>query len=92
MTGIDLAADLRGYTTEIGAMRIIKEHGGLIEIARARLPEIGVGFAQRGDAVISKIAEMELFGLVSGGGFWCAPYESGLVFRRMEDVVMAFKV
>lgn len=58
MTGVDMAAEYRGYTCEFGAGRTMARHGfadlhdALTQIAAAHgCPQIDPAFAQRGDLV-----------------------------------------
>lgn len=92
ITGDDLASDLRGrYTTALGAKRRINAAGGMRALA-SDLPEKPVGMAQRGDVVLAMSEGQETFGVVVGGGYWCAPGPDGLVFRPMDEAVAAFEV
>src|SRR5690606_24088577 len=64
LTGVDVAADLRGrYSTAIGAKRVITREGGSLDaLAEARFPALGItelpaaAYAQRGD--ILRLKEM----------------------------------
>jgi hypothetical protein len=92
MTGHDLGAAHRGtYDDERGALRHIHAAGGLRELL-AELPEKPVGLAQRGDVVIAVLDGRDTFGVVVGGGWWCAPGPDGLVFRPVSEVVTALGV
>jgi hypothetical protein len=71
---------------------MITRAGGLLAIASVMLSQKPVGNAQRGDAVIAILEGRETFGIVSGGGYWCGPHASGLVFRPMADVNVVFAV
>src|SRR5690242_12826816 len=52
LTGEDLIAAIRGsYTDEESARQVIDAGGGLDACVDARLPRVGVAFAQRGDVV-----------------------------------------
>jgi len=90
-TGVDHAAELRGYSDEKGALRRIRKAGSLRAFAQA-LKEKPPAFAQRGDVVLVLIEERETFGVVSGNGLYCAPGPDGLVFRTLREAVAAFEV
>ena len=91
MTGVDLAENLRGYTTAQGATRKINSAGGMRNFAAA-LTEKHHGLAQRGDVVLVEVEGRETFGVVVGNGKWCAPGVDGLVFRPMDEVRVVFGV
>lgn len=91
MTGVDLAADLRGYKSASGAAKRIKAAGGMRGLAAA-LPEKHPGLAQRGDVVLVDVDGRETFGIVVGNGTWCGPGSEGLVFRPMDEVATVFGV
>jgi len=93
MTGVDFAADHRSHDSADSAARALAAVGGLHELAAACLPEReAVGLAQRGDVVMVPIDGRDTLGIVVGNGCWCAPGESGLVFRPMSEVPAAFAV
>lgn len=92
LTGVDLSAGQRGhYSTALGAKRRINAAGGMRALA-AGLTEKPVNLAQRGDVVLAMSDGQETFGVVVGGGYWCAPGPDGLVFRGMGEVITAFEV
>lgn len=92
LTGVDLSAGLRGrYTTARGAKRHINAAGGMRALA-AGLQEKPVNLAQRGDVVLAMCEGRETFGVVVGGGHWCAPGPAGLVFRGMDEVLTVLEV
>lgn len=55
MTGFDPIADYRSYTTEIGALRMLKKAGvtSMIEYVERLFPEIPPAHAGRGDLAFS---------------------------------------
>jgi cell wall-associated NlpC family hydrolase len=92
ISGVDLAAAHRGtYSDEAGAVAAVAAAGGMRGLVE-RLSEKRAGLAQRGDVVIADLEGRETFGIVVGGGFWCAPGPDGLVFRPMAEAVAAFGV
>jgi hypothetical protein len=58
ITGVEIAADFRGkYSSALGAVRILAKSGGVEGIAASvcaanEFPEVGINFAQRGDAIL----------------------------------------
>lgn len=53
MTGIDLAADMRGrYSTEFGAAKALHQYGGLSGYMDKVAPRVDPAFAKRGDVVM----------------------------------------
>jgi hypothetical protein len=93
MTDIDLAKDLRGYTDERAAARLIAEAGGLPAFAEhAGLEQVHAGLAQRGDVVVVAMEDRPTLALVAGNGCWCAPGKDQLVFRPMSEVLTAYRV
>ena len=91
-TGVDIAKSFRGYTTERRAARILARAGGMEVIAGDLFPEKAVGLAGRGDVIIATLEGRDTFGLVSGGGYWCGPGLSGLLFRPLSDARKAYMV
>jgi len=89
ITGVDLAADVRGYSSEREAARIIRDAGGMRGLVS--LPEKHPGLAQRGDAVLALIEGRETFGICVGTQY-IAPGMDGLVFRPMSEAMVVFEV
>lgn len=89
ITGVDPAAEYRGYSDEREALRIIKDAGGMRGLVP--LPEKPVGMAQRGDAVIALIEGRETFGVCVGENY-VAPGVDRLVVRPMTEAIAAFEV
>ena len=89
MTGVDPAAEYRGYSDEREALRIIKDADGMRGLVS--LPEKPAGMAQRGDVVIVLIEGRETFGVCVGENY-AAPGVDGLVIRPMAEAVAAFEV
>ena len=87
MTGVDLAADFRGYNQRKKAYSRIARFGGLLgaveEVARQHdIPEIPVTHAQRGDVLVVELALGKALAVVdlTGQGV-LIPYGRG--FRRL---------
>jgi hypothetical protein len=91
MTDVDLAADLRTYSDEAGAVALISKAGGMSGFARTLAQRV-TGLARRGDIVLAVIAGRETFGLCMGGGLYAAPGADGVVFRPFADVIKVFEV
>jgi len=91
MTGTDLAADRRGYSTEREAISLIRNAGGMRELLRG-LREKNSGFASRGDIVMVAIEGRETLGIVCGNGHWCGPGADALIFRPMIEVQKVFGI
>lgn len=73
MTGHDPAADVRGYTTERQAARLVRQLGGMRSIASSRFGEpIPVLMAQVGDVGLVELEGRQSLALC-GGGHWLAP-------------------
>lgn len=91
MTDVDLAASLRGYTTEREALVRIQEAGGMRGFTSA-LIEKKPGFSSRGDVTLAELEGRETFGLDAGNGHWCAPGAESLLFRPMSEVIAVFGI
>jgi hypothetical protein len=91
VTGRDPAADFRGaYLSALGALRIIRAHGGLAELAAARVgPAIEASSAIDGDVclLLPHAHETPLPGLGALGVLWrgaiIAQGDSGLGVHRL---------
>lgn len=90
ITGVDLAAQWRGYDSARGAAEHIAAVGGMAAFVAALTPR-HPNLAQRGDIVLADCEGRETFGLAVGSGLWAAPSASGIVFRPMSDVISAFE-
>jgi hypothetical protein len=99
-TGVDPMADLRGsYASSEEAARILARHGGLRTMVRERLPMYGnVLQAHRGDVVCVELEDpdtgklRETLGVIAGNGCWAAPGETGLLYRPIAEVRLAYAV
>jgi hypothetical protein len=88
--GVDPAADFRGrYKTELGARRILKREGGLLELAAgqmraAGLPAVDLAEIRAGDVGVVRAprpnGELAHVGAVFTGTLWMALGVRGLVF------------
>lgn len=89
-TGVDPAAELRGtYSTGLGGLRLINEHGGMVGIMRhfaepLGFCEIAAGAASRGDIIIRDCGLGDTAGIVIGAS---AAFVSkdGLIFANVND-------
>ena len=91
-TGVDLAADLRGeYSTEFGARRVLAQHGGVVELAIARLgPVVPTILAQPGDVGLVMGGEWPTLAAAAGGHF-LAPGPAGLVTVLPDRVARVWR-
>lgn len=92
MTGVDHAAELRGYGSALEAARLIDARGGLQAIASAALgdPVLPV-FASVGDVVLIENEGRELLALCNGTTA-LAPGELGMAVLGMDAAKAAWKV
>jgi hypothetical protein len=96
ITGIDPFADQRSYTTERGALRMIKRFGvkNLGDGLATRLPEVPVMIARRGD--IAVFDEVMAVGVVTGDMVLTkSPLiatSNGMVGRPLISAHRAFRV
>lgn len=87
----DPAADVRGYSTEKGAARVVKRLGGMRGIGGSRFgEEIHPMQAQVGDVGLVEVDGRESFALC-GGAFWLSPGPEGLVRLDIGVAVMAWR-
>ena len=86
ITGVDVIADtFRGYTTELQAARLIKDHGGVVGIATAALGEpVSTLFANVGDVVLCSADGRDMLAICNGSTAM-APGPLGLVAVAMGD-------
>lgn len=97
MTGCALADLLPGnWTSARGAARALNAAGGLRAACSAVLGEPVTGpraaLLPRGSVVCVDAGNGPTLGLLAGNGHWCAPGESGLVWRRAAEVAVAWEV
>jgi hypothetical protein len=102
MTGVDIAEDFRGYTTEAGALKAIKKITGgstVDDVAnyvakKYELTELTHPLmAQRGDLVLVEQADGPLMGLVHlSGACVVAPGEVGLRRIALTAIKRAWRI
>ena len=92
MTGIDHSINFRGkYDDEKGAMKVVKEAGGIHAIASTALgSEIKPLTAQRGDIVLLEIPRPTL--AVCVGNVVVAPGELGLECKLLNCAICAWRI
>lgn len=89
-TGVDPAAQWRGYASEDEARAIIDQAGGmrgLVSLPERATPRL----AQRGDVVLAEHEGQQVFGVVVGD-MYAAPGARRLEFRPMSEALVAFEV
>lgn len=101
LTGVDVAADLRGsYVDHEGADAIQARHGGLRALVAARLPAyLSPLQAHRGDVVCVEVDDplddertRAMLGIVAGNGYYAAPGLRGVLYRPLAEVRDAYAV
>jgi hypothetical protein len=91
ITGIDPAADLRGYSTEREAVRILHAHGGVRGLAEQRAGQaVPVLSAQVGDVGLLPLDGRDTLALC-GGAHWLAPGADGLVALPLDAATAAWR-
>lgn len=91
ITGHDPAADLRGYSTEREAARILREHGGVLGLAEARAgAAVPVLAAQVGDVGLLPLGGRDTLALC-GGAHWLAPGPHGLITLPLDAASDAWR-
>jgi hypothetical protein len=92
-TGVDYAHAFRGYRSEVGARRLIAQHGGTLEVAvSAVLGEpIPTALAGRGDVVLADLDHGQTLGLCLGNECAFAGVE-GLLFLPRTAARAAWRV
>jgi hypothetical protein len=92
MTGTDLAAKYRGYTTEEEAVAIIEKAGTLRQLVTNNVgPEISSKFARRGDFVLIEQDGAPALAICVGE-MAIAAGKKGLATRRMTDAITAWRI
>lgn len=94
LTGQDLLAPWRGrYRTRAGALRLLRQLGGLRAAVASVLgaPDASVAQAWRGDLVLVSQAPGHELLAVWEGPWWCAPGPGGLV-QRQGGVVAVWRI
>lgn len=91
MTGRDPAADVRGYSTDREAARLVRELGGMRSIGGQRFgAEIAPGLAQVGDVGLVEYDGRESLALC-GGSHWVAAGAVGLAVLPMSAAIAAWR-
>ena len=92
VTGSDPAEDVRGaYSTEAGAARLLRQHGGAAKLAEERLgEEIAPLFMQVGDVALVHVAERDMLA-VCFGPHLLAPGPDGLVYVPLDHALRAWR-
>jgi hypothetical protein len=91
-TDVDPAAVLRGtYSTALGGMRLINEHGGMVGIMQRFIQpfgfqEISAGSASRGDIIVRDCGLGDAAGIVIGSNATFVG-KGGLIFANISDGV-----
>jgi hypothetical protein len=92
VVGQDLAADLRGYSSEAEAQQIIEAHGGLEAIVTARLGEpVAPMLARVGDVGLVAVQTGECLA-VCGGYHWHAPGPNRMMTLPLDAARVAWRV
>lgn len=98
LTGVDLAADLRGtYATEPEAAAVLARLGGVERLASDRLEaagfkEVSVTFAQRGDVVLAGLQNEAALGICAGTHAVFVNVAIGLGERPMKHCRRAWRI
>jgi hypothetical protein len=92
-TGVDPAADKRGtYSDAMSAARVVREHGGMAEIAASCLgEEVAPLMAQPGDVGLLTNEGRECLGVCTGS-CWHAPSAHGLAALPVNQVQRAWRL
>ena len=96
MTGRDLAAPYRGYVSQRQALRMLKNHGGIVGIAEAvarqyAIPEISPVMAGRGDICLFDSGHGDTLGVCAGTSI-IAPGLKGLVGTPAREAARAWRI
>lgn len=96
ITGDDLATPYRGYTSQREALRMLKEHGGIVGIAEAvahkyAIPEIAPAMAGRGDVCLFDVGHGDTLGICAGSSIF-APGPMGLVGTPALQALRAWRI
>lgn len=94
VTGVDIAADVRGtYSTAEQAQAVLQAHGGLVELAIARLGPVvrTTDLVQAGDVGLCRVADEPVAVVCGGGNVWLAPGAAGLLVVPGAEVRRAWR-
>lgn len=93
ITGVDLAAGLRGHCTARQALRTIRRNGDLFGIAcRALGAASGVHNAREGDVLLVGMGKRTALGVMLDGGMLVGPGATGLCSAPLTDALCAWRV
>lgn len=92
ITGVDLAADQRGYRGARAATRMLQAHGGVRALASRTLGQpIALGDARQGDVALVLAGRREALAVVLGDQV-VAPGPHGLSAVPLTDALCAWRV
>ena len=98
-TGQDPAKGLRGYKSEPGALKLLKEHGGVRGLADGVFPRVKLAFARRGDLVAYREPSLKgpawacnALGILEGRYGWFATRDGLRPVPRESLLKTAWKV
>ncbi|CAB4194509.1 hypothetical protein UFOVP1254_95 [uncultured Caudovirales phage] len=92
MTGVDHAAQFRGYTSATHAARLIKKLGGLEAIVTRALGQpIDLNKVTAGDVVLVNIESGNALGIYSGNAC-LGPGKDGIMAVGRTQIIAAWKV
>jgi len=92
MTGVDHAARFRGYTTALGAARVVQQEGGIRQLATdAWGSPVDPLMAAAGDAVLMLNEGRELLAICNGTNA-LGPGPDGIAVMDMTNALAAWKI
>lgn len=92
VTGIDHAAPLRGYTTALGAARVVEQQGGIRQLAIDAWGEpVAPMMAAVGDPVLMLNEGRELLAVCNGTSA-LGPGTDGIAVMDMDNALEAWKI
>lgn len=91
--GNDPMAELRDYTTMLGAYKLLEAEGGIVTAIDKRLGEHGSGmFAQVGDVAVVRHGDNQLSAGVCIGSHVVAPGEAGLMMIPINQAEASWRI
>ena len=92
MRGNDPMADLRDYTTMLGAYKLLEAEGGIVAAIDKRLGTHGSGmFAQVGDVVVVRHGNDQMSAGVCIGSHIVAPGDKGLLMVPINQAEASWR-
>lgn len=92
-TGVDLAADVRQYSTARQALRMIRARGGLRSIVGSALGwPLPPAYACTGDVALLPMCGRDALGIVINGGQIAGPGADGLHIAPLGDALCVWRV